>query len=201
MAEIVIPEGFGNAVLAWQMAGKTNPVTTTIGYASSVPGGDVQVSADTIYDAWTETGAYCDPVYMSTTWTFLGVTATERIDGELVQAFGGPGFTGTSSVVAFPPINCAILARKLTASVGRSKRGRFYLPNLLVQEGEVDNMGRIVSGTLAVLNSLMGVVFDEMNASSAKPVVLHSAALEAPTAVTAFPVQGQMATQRRRLRS
>lgn len=202
MADVVIPEGCGLATLTWQMSGKLNPVTSTLGYVDINPGGpDPAVVALAWYNSWIDTGAYCDPDYMGTNWTFLGVDIVARVDGDLVGVHAGDPLQGESTVIAFPPINCCILARKTTSFVGRSKRGRMYLPNLLVAEGEIDNMGVIISGTVVVLNSLVGVAFDGMVGSNGQPAVLHSAALEDPTVISSMPVQSQMATQRRRMRS
>lgn len=202
MADVIIPDGCGLATLTWTMTGKLNPVTSTLGYIDANPGGpDPSIVASAWYDAWTGTGAYCNEDYMGTNWTFQGIDIVARVDGDLVGVHAGDPLTGESLVTAFPPINCCVLVRKTTSFVGRSKRGRMYLPNLLVSEGEIDNMGNIVSGTVVVLNSLVGVAFDEMVSSNGQPAVLHSAALETPTLITSLTAQSQMATQRRRMRS
>lgn len=199
--ELIIPDGFGMATLTWRMAGKANPMTVTSGYSTPTPGSAPSDHADAIYEYWTTTGAYCDADYMGSTVTFEGVEVKYNDSGVMLSgASSGPPVTGPT-LLAFPPVNCCILVQKRTAEVGRSKRGRLYVPNTAIVESQVDAMGNIASSDWDLLQSLIGVMSDAWVGSAiCPPAILHSNILEAPTSVTSLlPVQ-QMKTQRRRMR-
>lgn len=121
----------------------------------------------------------------------------------------GPSLTGPSAVA---PIgvgsltgdlvspNVAVLVRKLTASGGRAGRGRFYWP--FIQEAAVDSSGAIGSSTLDLYQGVFTAFRNALEANDVPPVLLHGAAspITEPSSITAFTVDGRVATQRRRLR-
>lgn len=200
MAEVIIPEGYGQGKLTWSMTGKTNPVTCLMGYSAALtPPAD---AAEWLYDAAVADGSICDAAYMGPNFTFEGVEVIQNVGGDLEGAAFGDPVPGEYTVTAQGPISCTFLVQKKTASVGRWARGRMYLPNMFVNESAIDNMGNIESSNLALLRSLALVFYDGLTATSEpKPFLLHSDAGRAPTAITTLAAQAKIATQRRRLRS
>lgn len=99
---------------------------------------------------------------------------------------------------SFQPPQVSVLVKLATGQAGRNKRGRMYLPFMLL-DGDVDSTGAIASITVAntqgILDELVGVLATE----EAQLCIGHSTELE-PTPVTSVVVQGIAATQRRRLR-
>lgn len=98
-----------------------------------------------------------------------------------------------------PPPNTAALVRLGSGLVGRTNRGRMYLPGM-VDESDVDSAGNIdptvVTGLQGVMNYLVAALGDV----SAQLHILHSD-VGSPTLVTDVQVQPVVATQRRRLRA
>jgi len=203
MAEVYIPDNCGMATLRWDLAGKTNPLTITIGF--TIPGSLTTAAdcADAISGCFDSTGGYCDPDTMGNDYTFGEVSAIIRRGGVLEGGASSRGpYPGTGGVYAYPPVNCTFLVQKKTAAVGRSKRGRIYLPNVSCPENAIDNMGYVTS------DIVWGGIEDQWNFTGAAllalgdviPAVLHSDPLETPNIITSWPIQRKMATQRRRMR-
>lgn len=200
MAEIIIPEGYGEAKLIWSMAGKTNPITSTIGYAgATTPPSDC---AEAIYEYATLNGSICDGDLMGSIFTFEGVEVMQNVDGDLMGGAAYAPVVGTYVATAFPPVNCTYLASKRSAYIGRWARGRMYLPNTGAPESTIDTMGRIESITFASVSSQV-ITFSNAicGATIAGAFILHSEVGRLPTPVTTIALQNQLATQRRRMRS
>lgn len=204
MAEVIIPEGYGLAKLSWLMAGRANPVTTTWGYSAALTPPDECALA--IYNYCINNGSFSDASFMATTYTFLGVEVQQRVDGDLVGA-AEVGSVAGEFVVALPPINCTLLMSKRTAFVGRKFRGRSYLPNMWCAENLVDQMGNLSPEAVTTWQGIVDVFAEGpgmgepgfLTATAPYAVVLHSDGTT-PTRITSLTAQGQMATQRRRMR-
>lgn len=106
---------------------------------------------------------------------------------------------GTATGSPVPP-NVAVLVRKVTILGGRQGRGRMYIPGFT--EADVDGSGNMTGPYLAVVQGHAQATFDEFVTQGLFPVLFHDGAgpVVAPTTITAFQVDGKVATQRRRLR-
>lgn len=138
MPDVIIPEGYGQAVLIWSMLGKQNPMTSTIGYgAGLVPPQD---AADAMYDCAVAAGSIADPNFMLSGFTFEGVRVYQETSGGLIVAEHLEPVSGVA-IGTTPPVNASLLASKRTLYAGRKFRGRMYVPNAIIPEGDIDAMG------------------------------------------------------------
>ena len=130
---------------------------------------------------------------------------------ERAQVKYGPDLTGPSGEFAddsiggvsgagFPP-NVSLMVRKLTIDGGRAGRGRLYVPG--IAENTANEGGVVDAGIQANFQTVFDELLADMIGLDLDPVVLHGdgSPLTFPSFVTAFVVDGTMATQRRRLRS
>jgi len=189
---LVIPPGFAQAALRWSLAGDPEVMISTVGLGVIGTG---QEESDALADDWiTEfpAGSY------SSSWTFLGVRMSVGQDGGPPAIVESPrSVTGTASV-ATPPNNFAVLFTKQTAVGGRQGRGRMFLPPFNVDETHVDARGMLEDAYLASIGPAVNTLM-----LARTPVLLHDSTSpgdHAPTIVTAFIIQRQGATQRRRMR-
>lgn len=204
MADLIIPNDTGLVTSSWSLAGKSNPVTTTLGiHATDDP--DPEAFLSEVYNGWTASGGFCTPSKMGIGWTFDGCTMIWRNSSGILEgyAYGDP-VVGTLTSTPLILVSSTLLLQKRTARVGRHFRGRMYLPNMLASEATVDPMGNIESVTLGIVRDAVAVTTDFWDASDTwQPVLLHSDNTITPgyTPITSWFVPGKTATQRRRLRS
>lgn len=198
MPDVIIPEGYGQAVLIWSMLGKQNPMTSTIGYgAGLVPPQD---AADAMYDCAVAAGSIADPNFMLSGFTFEGVRVYQETSGGLIVAEHLEPVSGVA-IGTTPPVNASLLASKRTLYAGRKFRGRMYVPNAIIPEGDIDAMGILNNTQYAVWSDIPAYFLTQIDASSlVGAYVLHSD-VTAPTQIVSMVARRQMATQRRRMRS
>jgi hypothetical protein len=198
MAEVIIPTGYGLAVMKWSMTGKSNTMSSTIGYAGSIT--PPEDCAQAIYDRLVD-GSFGDASLMGNNFTFLGVTVYQNVGGVLEGAAAETPVPGTFTTIATPPTNSSLLYTKRSTLVGRKYRGRGYVPNCFFSELDFDNMGNMGPGIIATWQSMVGVFEDGMtDGSIAQGYILHTDAT-VPTPISGFTARLKVATQRRRLRS
>lgn len=204
MAEVIIPDNCGLATSIWTMAGKTNPVTTTVGIHISADLDPTDVLGE-YYNGWVISGGMCHPAQMGTVWTFEGCTMLyNEGGGVMVGVSAGTPTAGTVSAPQQMIVSSAALVQKRTARAGRHFRGRHYIPLLEVEEGSINAMGQIDSLQVTNLRSRMGITADFWADSVGwETVLLHASEDITPgfTPITSFTVAAKTATQRRRLRS
>lgn len=192
---LVIPPGFAQAAFQFSLLGDPETMVTTCGVDVSGAGGDFVGLANDLADLWlTEFGA----AGYNFRWTFRGVVLRVGQDGAPPIIAEAPrAVVGTAGISSLPN-NCAILVRKQSSVGGRAGRGRWYLPPCYLDEENVDDRGLISSAGLPNLQTAMDGVF-----AGAEWVILHDdvGPAIAPTPITGFIVQQQIATQRRRMRS
>lgn len=201
MADLVIPEGHGEAVWKWSVTGRSNPISCTIGFSITEPSTLQEVVEDMYGDLVGGGTHLCDAANMRTPFTFLGVEAKARIGGVLVGAASTDNpVEGTAGGAGAMILNSTMLLQKRTILIGRHYRGRMYLPALLVEEDEVDIMGNYTGSEFGVISASVDATTSAMlAATSYKPVILHYGATP-PTDISSFVLVSKMATQRRRLR-
>lgn len=195
---VLIPVGSGQATFVARAAGATKNSTWSLGYDSPTPG-DPTADAEAIFEAISNgsTSPY-NAANIVTGWSFLGVDCTWMDDtGPLLGSFFQT-VIGTNSTNPMP-LNCAILCNKTTAVGGRKGRGRMFLPPTLGTELDVDGAGNIAPSAVAVYQSYITKFRVDLVAAGYTPLLLHSEP-GAPTPINSFAIQGQIATQRRRMR-
>lgn len=200
MADIIIPDGYGNAVFSWTYTGRVNPLTSTLGYHPTSVGSPGAI-ANKMFDDSAGSGAPNFHSNMGDGWTFLGVKCTENDGGTLI---GGEStrtpIAGTLTGISSPALNTSLLLQKRTGLLGRKFRGRMYWVMSAVNESAVDTLGILGSTELSFLNPMFTAWETAMATSPTyAPVLLHSDPT-APTNITSFLLVSKVATQRRRMR-
>lgn len=200
---LVIPEGFGSAIISLRWAGDPEPMAVTLGIA-----GDAANEDDVITAAGGISNAFKDNVMplLADDVELFNVELTYQLTplpDEPIIGISTQTEAGSQDGTLLPQ-NCAYLCHKRTASGGRGGRGRFYLPG--VEEANVDNLGNIDGSFLTVANAALAVfltdLFDAPVIQNA--VVLHDSegafADADPHVITTMVMDPVIATQRRRLR-
>ena len=206
VGDLIIPEGFGNAVLSYQVSGRSNPITVGLGYSpeSSV---DPTAHANAIMTAMTLVGTPSAAARMTHDFTFVGVTCTYNDAGTMVGgASTEPAVTGTQVTDDFMIVNSTWLVQKRTGLVGKHYRGRFYFPFMDGSEGNANGNGVVNNALVVLMQSYWNTFFTALGDGT--PVIIpnllhHEPAVgtaPVPTPISSFLVKSKLATQRRRLR-
>ena len=195
MAYPEIPVGTGLAIIRYTTAGGDFHAETTMGYSDDAGTPNAQTSANNIFTAWT-TNAF---VGVSNEVSCSQVQVIENIAGSLVEAFstGAPvvgGITGSP----LPP-QVAVLCKKLSGEVGRSFRGRFYIPGVAASWADTEG-DRLTSAHLTTFQTGLTAYLAALATDHLFPVILHKNTAIEPTAIVSFVVEQFFATQRRRMR-
>lgn len=165
---------------------------------------DAETMAEDLADAAEVSGSIIgEPAEYFTQWTFIGatvrlMTATGIVVGEAIRNEVGTA-TGES-----PPNNTALLVKKNTGLGGRHERGRCFMPLIGVDESDISNNGMLVAAELTSQQTRWTAFDAALTTEDLLPVLLHypytGQPTPAPTPITQFAVQRQVATQRRRMR-
>lgn len=201
---LIIPPGFLHAVYELALAGDSEAIVTTCGHEiDSASGATAEDSADDLFGAFATTVMQWTP----NVYTLTGVTTYIGQDGgpPVVVTSSATPVVGASTQAALPQ-NCSYLVRKRTDLAGKRGRGRFYMPG--PQEAQVDAAGNIEASALGFVQGGWDDFYAELATTVGNrlypPVVLHRSEGEGteppPTPITAFVVEGRIATQRSRLR-
>lgn len=201
---VEVPAGF--ALVAWRfgLAGDPEEMVTTCGIdITGADGNNVEV-ANNCARAF---GNQFPASEIDADWQFRGCRAFVSDGGGSLVPYDSVGMfiQGTASGTG-PVQNTAVLVKKATTRPGRQGRGRFYWPPFGLSTGSYSPNGVLVSGTLTSYQTKFSNMYNLMVAGTGAgltfvvhPFLLHSDA-DAPNEITAFTVQAQLATQRRRLR-
>lgn len=196
----IIPIGFGQARLIFQLAGRPAGYVVTHGYDAAVSGGDFDatVAAENIRDQWQDPDGPVVSGMMLQGYTFAGVETTEMTATGPITGSAQASLAGTLSGAPLPP-NCAMLITKLTGRGGRKGRGRMFFPPFLFTENSVDALGNINADLGPSFQAMFDAVIEALTTGGYPPMLLHDDATP-PTAITGFRISTRLATQRRRMR-
>lgn len=197
---LIIPPGYGSAAFIFTSTTGTPPIVTTLGLDLLEVGGDYVAAADKCFAAYeahllpeTDTSLTLDRVTLSVGPTPGGGS----VDSTLDPSPGTRSGTG-------PPVSMAVIVRKVTDTLGRRGRGRFFLPGLLTTTN-VDENGIIDSGRREQIRAACGVFLASVAAATEppglmKPVLLHSSAPSTPNEIVDIAVSSQVGWIRGRIR-
>lgn len=186
---LVVPPGFGLASIYLTDATGTPPFVTTIGLDLTPAGGNYIDAANNVL------ASYID--------AFQGITSEDaRIDRVLlyVGADGGSGSIESTDNGAFgirdadmAPFAMALIARKVTSNLGRSGKGRMFVPCVLA-DADVNAGGNLESGSQTVFQTAINNFYNNLLTADPtmelQPVLLHS---EGSPSTTPTPIQGLLA--------
>ena len=197
---LVIPTGFANLHFLFTLTGDPEPMSFAIGIgvlSEDVP--SLQDSCDGAYVAFS--GGYGAGNWYDQ-WTFQGVSLEIAAGTACETMIPLPGTGGTLGTLVQ---NTSLVVKKLTGLAGRQFRGRCYVPPISLAEVDVTNTGMIDSTVLSTIQtnwtSFIGALASATNVDTIS--LLHDdqqAIVPDPTEIISFQVEGQVGTQRRRLR-
>jgi len=186
-----IPNGFAQVAFLYSLTGDAEEMVTTVGCDFATMSGSDQANANSIRDSWASAMGGGN-----TGWTYLGVRCRVGTSGGTITVESPAALVGAGTGATLPQ-NCAFLVKKSTALAGRSGRGRMYLPPAFLAEGNVSSNGLIDTTQLGQIQTNLNLALS----SSIPWVLLHTVESGlAPTPITGFTLDRQLATQRRRLR-
>lgn len=201
MADVVIPNGYGQATMSWTNSELAAPVTVTCGYANTVAFHPVDENAESIYLFWTASPGPCLASFMQVGWTFQGVYCLQRsATGVLTSNTYAAPINGTMTATGGgQPAYSPLVVSKTTAIAGKAFRGRMYPPMTYSNEGSVSLGGNIETVVaLPQIRASYSALFNDWEASDIPPFLLHSDVGTPPTAINTFFVRPVVGTQRRR---
>ena len=204
---LVIPPGFGLAAVELSGSAGTPTHVTTMGINLGDAGGDFVLAANAVMQAYIR--------------AFRTVTANALTISRVTLSVGNDGPSGSVEsnlppVVGgqagnFESVAMAPIARKITNRLGRSGRGRMFLPGVL-STTDVDINGSVSSAKRTALNTACSVFManlelgdpdatpPEIDTPPCPPVLLHSVAPTTPTPLTELVVQPTVGWIRGRIR-
>lgn len=205
--DLIIPEGFGNAVFKWAIVGRRLPVSVSLGYVPDDATVDPTIHADTMYAAATAAGSFAKAADMIIQYTFVGVTTTFNDGGTIVGGEStGPSVVGTQPQSNPMIISSSFIVQKRTGLVGKQFRGRAYFPKCYGGEAGVDYLGNIDSAEVGAFQGYMDAFVVALSAD-AHPLIMQllhhppkTGVAPVPTQITSLRVESNVGTQRRRLR-
>lgn len=204
MAEVVIPVGFGQAVLVWNTTTRPQPISVTLGYEVAGSYINAQANAQGIFAAAVSTATAASAAaasVMTNAWQFTGVFVYERrVAGPLIRgdSTGAPVVGTIVGGGAELVVSATNRITKRTSFVGRQYRGRMYAPYTRLEAGVAAN-GVIDSTNLVAIRGNWDRFYANLVGDGVDPYLLHSDATIPPTLITSFYAQGVVGTQRRRL--
>jgi len=193
-----IPQDYGNAQFVYQVTGITRPMTWALGFKNEAS--EPAQACATFIRVIMEGNAMAAAGNMGNKWTFVKVLATTNSLAGLVTGESPSNRAGTSSA-GRPPCNGAVLVRKVTGLGGRTRRGRLFHPVTFLDEAAIDEAGNIAGASVTTVQGWFDSLRTAMETAGFPIYLLHENPAATPTLVSNLLVQGQLATQRRRMRS
>lgn len=192
-----VPEDYATVLHSIALTGMSRRMAVTYGIEFGSFGGTPDELAQSVQDVfWPEIGGQMDIDFeLEETIVRANIGAPDPY----TSIATGPGGGALSN--STPPVNVAVLVKKITSSGGRRNRGRMFLPGV-VSEGAVSESGIISSGAVAALQGACTSFLDLLVTNGTPMYVLHN---DPPVGVDPAPVivlqvDNVVATQRRRLR-
>ena len=202
---VLIPPGYAQVLVGIKHVSAVRSMAVTYGVDISAAGGNLSDVADTQQAALAAVGGLLAETDSSYTYTNIIIrSGSDPGPGPVFEkSVNLPGGTAGET----PPVNTALLVRKVTPFGGRRNRGRFYWPGL-VQDASVDELGVVTPARVTSLQSDFNTFRNNLETGLSATevptpmVILHDVTEGAvlPTDVTGLIVQPVMATQRRRMR-
>lgn len=204
---LVIPAGFAQAAFIFSGTVGTPEYVTTIGLDISNYGSDYVGAANNAFEAYA--GLWMPDCYTGISLEKVSLSLSLGGDNGSIDSTSTPVAGGGNG--QFQPIAMAAICNKSTNRLGRSGRGRMFLPGLLRDE-DVSPGGNIGASKLADLNGLAndflallssGAVGTASLTSPLPPYLLHndqSAGSSTPTVLTGLQIAPKVGWIRGRLR-
>lgn len=200
---LVIPPGFGNAAFIFDGTAGTPQFVTTLGVEIGTDPALYVPTANSLFQAYAQN-------LMSRTYSGLTLTKVSlaigadgpsgSIDSDLAPVNGG--LAGADAALSM-----SVIAQKRTGRIGRSGRGRMFLPGLLANE-DVNPNGDFSNAVKTAIQTDVNGFFEDVLTGAALgegniPYLFHAEGTEGdadPTAITSIQVQSKVGWVRKRIR-
>lgn len=198
---LIIPPGYGQANFVFTSSEGTPPFVTTIGVNLGDAGGDFQGAADQCFAVFAQTilTEMDADLILDRVSLFIGSDGPSgSVDSTLPPDNGGRSSAGL-------PWSLSAIARKLTTDLGRSGRGRMFIPGI-ISPTEIGQNGAISGARRTAIQTDLTSFYDQLVAGDAAgpslpPVLFHNpGAGTSPTAITGLSVAPLVGWVRKRIR-
>lgn len=207
------PNGYGEMVVRYGIVGDDEDKTVSLGFVSDL-GNDaasLEAAAEEIAAEWENAFHSTGAASMTAPWELRGFRWSFRVGGVVHEGELAVPIVGTAAGES-PVVHTTFLVKKLTGLAGAANKGRMFLPFIKGTDADVDTDGSIDSALVATIQSNLDAFLAAGAAGDFTLQVLHGMVLvdpgpppvydppvANPVPITAFSVQGKVATQRRRL--
>lgn len=185
---LVVPPGFGLASIILTGPDGTQPFVTTIGVSLADSGGDYVAVANKVLLS-----------YQNAFREYVADNISIEKVSLLVGSDGGSGSVDSDGSqingerdVDMAPVSMALIARKVTGQLGRSGRGRMFLPCMLA-DGDVNQSGRIEAASLGIFNGacqdFYDALIDDTDGMVLEPVLFHAENTDVPLPTSIISLQ------------
>ena len=180
---LVIPVGFASAAFVFTSSTGTAPFVTTLGVDITAAGGDFVTVANDLKSRYAGNLS----ALHSNALTLDRVTLSIGQDGPGGSVDSDTPPSAMTGAGAAGPMAMAVIVRKVTNSLGRSGRGRMFLPGS-AYETSVDPDGSVTPAYRATINTALQAFYDDLVNDigiNTPPVLLHGPTGPAtPTPIT-----------------
>lgn len=201
-----IPIGYGQATFSLRHESLLRPLAITLGVALPDPGVDPVEVANALHDRFRLTILTDLDNSIALQWVDLFIGNGNDPSGSVRSNIGS--FPGERSMVSVP-LNTAVLVEKRSGFLGRTGRGRMFVPSSAATT-EVSEIGNLNGGLRTSLQQRWNEFYSELVddegphnffPGAIQPVILHqSPTAGAPTPISGFQVQTKVGTRATRIR-
>lgn len=198
MAEVIIPVNHGSCAMRMLDSAEGKITSWTFGYhLATLP--TALENAQTIADSAMLGSSICAPNQYAAATYLESIYVLEHVSGGFRSAELPIHQVGTRTGAAVAPPQTALGLRKRTEFVGKTRRGRIYLPAMYLLATDYLESGRVTDTRLSTINTSALNFLTALGANGVPMRLLHTAADQAPDVVTQLVAAPILRTQRRRL--
>ena len=197
---LIVPPGYYSASFEFQSALGTSPFITTCGFETSSEYTPVEY-ANALHQIYGDTMMpyTYNTLSLQRVNLFIGNDGASGSVSSALAPVAGQKSSGTS-----PPIAMAAIAQKQTDFVGRSGRGRMFLPGMITEAGTDEN-GAIIGGDKTDIEGALSDFYDQLvptipEADAFRPVLLSSKSPGVPKPILGFSLAPLVGWIRGRIR-
>jgi len=198
MAEVVIPVNYGSCAMRMLDSAEGKITSWTFGYHLATLPTAIE-NAQSIRDAAIFTGSICAPPQYAAATYLESVYVLEHVSGGFRSAEVAVHQVGTRGGSAVAPPQTALGLRKRTEFVGKTRRGRIYLPAMYLLTSDYLESGRVGDTRLSTINAAAAIFLTQLGLGAVPMRLLHTAIDLVPDDVLTLTAAPILRTQRRRL--
>jgi len=201
-----IPVGYGQATFSFSHEAAPRPLAITLGISLANITGPVVEAANAVFQRYRETVLEDQDNGLTLNHVDLFIGAGTAPSGSVRSTL--PAAVGGRAMVSMP-LNTCVLVTKETGFLGRSNRGRMFVPST-APASDVSEIGNLNSGTVTSLQGSWGDFYTSLTEGGPvggilagvdlQPVLIHQSLAAAPTPVSGFRVNTKVGTRPTRIR-